>query len=91
MNNPSVESNQERRVSRIPNVRSMESFSSKHSQGQNQSQGRLKRRQAASLADLSSPSIARPQPGILIQSRRASVIRRKSLDNSKLLDAHVAR
>ena len=32
----------------------------------------------------------RPCPGIIVESRRSSFIRRKSLDNAKLLDAHVA-
>ena len=32
----------------------------------------------------------KPCPGIIVESRRASFIRRKSLDNSLLLDAQVA-
>ena len=30
-------------------------------------------------------------PGILIESRRSSIVRRKSLDNAMLLDDHAAR
>ena len=105
MENPVVEQRTQARVSRIPNVRSMESFKNpemsrlKGDTTSKGTSGRLRRRHAASLVDLTNnsengpvmKSRVRPQPGILIQSRRASVIRRKSIDNSKLLDAHVAR
>ena len=50
-----------------------------------------RRRSRETPAAMGIPIRRRQVPGILIESRRSSIVRRKSLDNAMLLDDHAAR